>query len=122
MAAAAPPGWPRPVPPPGTPGWQDAAAEWLLDCCPADYRGYDAWCRHPVALAWIATRHVAAQVQAMREAYRQARVELGTHLDAAALADVLAALEREGLRLRADAHACDLVAGAFQGRAYVPRL
>ena len=45
----APAGWPREVRPPGAPGWERSAAEWLLDLCPADWRGYPgfasiSWC------------------------------------------------------------------------------
>ncbi|WP_226344979.1 hypothetical protein [Agilicoccus flavus] len=117
-----PPGWPPGVPPPGSPGWQDAAVAWLLDQCPADYRAYGAWRRHPVALAWIAARHVEGQVVVMRDAYRQVRVELGEHVEPRALPEILGALEREGLRLRANAHAAALVRDALQGVPYTPRL
>mgnify|MGYP006143897815 CR=1 FL=1 len=37
------------------------AVSWLLDHCPPDYRGYAGWRRYPVALAWVATRHIEAQ-------------------------------------------------------------
>ena len=35
-----PPGWPEGVRPPHTDGWEETAAAFLLDCCPAEYRGY----------------------------------------------------------------------------------
>lgn len=95
---------------------------WLLDQCPADYRGYDVWRRHPQALAWIAARHVAGEVEAMRSAYRVARVELGEQLPPEAVPEVIAALEAEGLRLRAVARAADLVWQAMSGVRFVPRL
>lgn len=117
-----PAGWPATVPAPQTPGWQDAGVAWLLDLCPADYRGYDAWRRHPVALAWVAVRHVESSVAAMREAYRTARVELRDHVPPEALPEVLGVLEREGLRLRADARAAALVLAALRGEQFVPRL
>jgi len=66
------------VPPPESPGWQVPAASWLLDFCPADYRAYAGWRRNPVALAWLATRHIDAQLVAMRQAYREARVRIDT--------------------------------------------
>ena len=53
------------------------ATSWLLDHCPADYRGYEGWRKHPVALAWITTRHIEAQLEAKRSAYRDVRVDLG---------------------------------------------
>lgn len=95
---------------------------WLLDQCPAEYRSYPVWRRHPEALAWIAARHVAGEVEAMRSAYRVARVELGEVLPAEAVPQVVQALEAEGLRLRAVAHAADLVWQAMSGTRFVPRL
>lgn len=117
-----PPGWPRAVPPPEASGWREAAVPWLLDQCPADYRGYPVWRKHPEALAWVAAKHVAAQVEAMRSAYRVARVELADQVGPEALLEVLAALEAEGLRLRATARATELVAQAMSGIRFVPRL
>lgn len=58
----------------------------------------------------------------MREAYRQARVELGRHLPPAALPEILGVLEREGLRLRAAARSAALIHAAFTGEHFVPRL
>ncbi|WP_284284424.1 hypothetical protein [Arsenicicoccus piscis] len=93
---AVPPGWPAAVRPPDTQGWQSSAASWLLDQCPPDYRAYPGWRRHPVALAWVATVHVDAQLDAMRTAYRRIRVELGEHLTPEALRQTMADLESEG--------------------------
>lgn len=95
---------------------------WLLDQCPADYRLYEPLRRHPAALAWIATRHVEASVEAAREGYRRARVELGESLGPEGIAEILAVLEREGLRLRAVARAASLVSEALQGGRFIPRL
>jgi hypothetical protein len=119
---AVPPGWPRQVPPPESPGWQVPAVSWLLDFCPADYRLYAGWRRQPVALAWLATRHIDAQLVAMRQAYRDARVELGEHLTPEGIAQVLADLEAEGVRLLEARRGAGLVHDALQGRRYVPRL
>lgn len=120
--SAGPPGWPPGVPPPGAPGWQRAATAWLLDHCPADFRAYDAWRRHPVALAWVATWHIEAQLTAMREAYRRARVDLGEVIPERALPQVMEHLAAEGLRLRAAARAAELLHEALQGKEFVPRL
>lgn len=95
---------------------------WLLDHCPADYRLYPGWRRHPQALAWLASRHIDGQVTVMREAYRTARAELGGHLPTQALAEVMATIEREGLRLRAAALAARLINDALAGRSWAPRL
>ena len=98
------------------------ATSWLLDHCPADYRGYEGWRKHPVALAWITTRHIEAQLEAMRSAYRDVRVDLGDLVPAEALPEILADLEAEGLRLRASALGASLLYDALQGRRYIPRL
>ena len=98
MIDAGPPGWPRGVPPPDAPGWERAATAWLLDQCPADFRAYDAWRRHPRALAWVATWHVQAQLDAMRQAYRRVRVDLGDELSERALPQVMEHLAALGLR------------------------
>lgn len=98
------------------------AVSWLLDHCPPDYRGYAGWRRHPVALAWVATRHIEAQLVAMRQAYREARVELGEVVSAEGLTQILADLEAEGVRLLAARRSAGLVYDALQGKRYVPRL
>ncbi|WP_295692325.1 hypothetical protein [Lapillicoccus sp.] len=122
MTTATPPGWPREIPPAHTPGWEDKAVAWLLDHCPADYRGYAGWRKNPVALAWLADRHIDGQVGAMRQAYREARVELGDRVTTEALAEIMGHLEAEGLRLVAARRASALVLEAMQGKRFVPRL
>ncbi|MEP6797804.1 MAG: hypothetical protein ABI890_06640, partial [Lapillicoccus sp.] len=98
MSSPTPPGWPPGIPPAHTPGWEDKAVAWLLDHCPADYRAYAGWRKNPVALAWLADRHIEGQVGAMRQAYREARVELGDRVTTEALAEIMGHLEAEGLR------------------------
>ncbi|AKU18995.1 hypothetical protein VV02_16320 [Luteipulveratus mongoliensis] len=110
------------MPPPGTPGWERPATAWLLDHCPADFRAYDAWKRHPTALAWIASRHIDAQLGAMRDCYRGARVDLGQYLPEQALPQVMDHLAAEGRRLRAAARSAQLVSEAMQGKTFTPRL
>lgn len=122
MTPHAPPGWPEGVPPAHTPGWQDRAVLWLLDQCPPDYRGYGSWRRHPVALAWLACRHLEGQVVAMREAWREARVGLGEDLPPEALAEILAQIEAEGIRLLAASRSARLLHEALRGKVFAPRL
>lgn len=95
---------------------------WLLDQCPADYRGYPGWRKNPVALAWVAVRHLDGQLEAMRTAYREVRVDLGDLVSTVALAQIQADLEAEGLRLRACARGARLLYDALTGKHYVPRL
>ena len=95
---------------------------WLLDHCPPDYRGYAGWRKNPVALAWVAVRHIDAQLEAMRQAYREVRIELADLVSTEALAQIQSDLEAEGLRLRASARGAQLLYDAMQGKRYVPRL
>ena len=118
-----PPGWPRTVPPPGTPGFVDRAVGWLLDVCPPEYREHQVLLRHPPVLAWLAVRHVQAQAQATTTALAQGRAELASRgSDQRTVEEVLEVLHSEGTRLRAAARACELLAGALQGARWVPRL
>ncbi|WP_242612926.1 hypothetical protein [Janibacter limosus] len=121
-ATGGPPGWPDRVPPPGVRGWQTAAVSWLLDLCPPDYRGHAVLRRHPAALAWLAERHVTAQVEAMRQAYRTVRVDLSESLPEGTIDALLVCLEHEGLRLRAAQRAIVLIREAMDGSIFVERL
>lgn len=121
-AKGGPPGWPDRVPPPGARGWEQAAVSWLLDLCPPEYRGHAVLRRHPVALAWLADQHVAAQVEAMRQAYRCARVDLGEALPAGTTQALLVCLEHEGLRLRAAQRGIALIREVLDGNVFIERL
>ena len=120
--AGGPPGWPPGVPPPGERGWDHRASAWLLDHCPPDYRLYPAWRRHPVALAWFAVRHLDAQLDAMRSAYREVRTDLVDDIGPEGVAQVLADLECEGVRLLSARRAAGLLLDALRGLEFVPRL
>ncbi len=117
-----PPGWPKAVRPPQSPGWQRSAVSWLLDQCPADYRAHAALRQQPVALAWLALRHVTAQGQANSAARSAARAELREHLEPEALEGVLVALDHEHARLLGVHRGVRLVGDALRGLRYVPRL
>jgi hypothetical protein len=95
---------------------------WLLDQCPPDYRRYAGWRKNPVALAWLAQRHIAGQVTVMRQAFREARVEIGPDVTPEALAEIMGQLEAEGLRLVAARRSAQLIHEALQGKRFIPRL
>jgi hypothetical protein len=121
-AAYVPTGWPAGVHPPGTPGFEQTAVNWLLDVVPPDYRLHGVLLRHPVALASLAGHHVAACVEGARQGYRSVRAELGKDLPPASIDAVLSAYQTEGRRLVATAKAVDLVSRALRGEAFVPQL
>ncbi len=120
--AYVPPGWPAPVRPPGSPGWERTAAAWLLDLCPPDYRRYEVLRRHPVVLARFAALHVDASVAAARHGLATVRAELRDLVPPEAVAAGVAAFEREGARLSATARAVALVEQALRGQRFVRRL
>ncbi len=73
-------------------------------------------------LAWLAQRHLAGQVDALRQAYREVRVELGAQVPPEALEQVMEHMQAEGLRLRAARRGAQLLHEAFEGTVFVPRL
>lgn len=117
-----PPGWPAEVRPPGSPDWERSATGWLLDRCPPEYRGHAALTRRPVALAWVAGRHVEASLEGARRALAGVRSALGDAVEPAAMPAVVEALETEVARLLAASRAVGLVEEALRGRRHVPRL
>jgi hypothetical protein len=116
-----PAGWPEHVRPPGAPGWERTAVNWLLDLCPPDYRGYPALGRRPAVLAWLAGHHLDGQVQASRRAMATARADLAG-LPPEALRETLEVVEAELARLVGTQRGLDLVAQALTGVRFVPRL
>jgi hypothetical protein len=122
MSVALPPGWPKSVRPPGSPGWELTASAWLLDLCPSDYRGHDVLRRHPLVLARFTAHHVGSALAGARAAYAGARRELGEHVDPETLAAAMRALEEEGARLARAEREVALVEEALQGARWRQRL
>jgi hypothetical protein len=122
VAAYLPPGWPAGVHPPGSEGFEETAVAWLLDVIPPDYRVHGVLRRHPIALAVLASHHLAACVQGARQGYRSARSELGNVLPPQGIDAVLAAYRAEGSRLVAAARAADLVGRGLRGEVFSPQL
>jgi hypothetical protein len=122
MVAYLPPGWPTGVHPPGSEDFERTAVAWLLDVVPPDYRLHGVLQRHPIALATLARRHLAACVEGARQGYRTARTELGGVLPVSGLDAVLAAYRSEGRRLVTTACAADLVERALRGEKFAPPL
>ena len=122
MTAFAPAGWPEGVRPPGAPEWELTAAAFLLDCCPADFRGYAVLRRHPEVLARFAAQFVAGQCRAAQEGL----AEIRTSLQRVVAPDVVdAAAEvwlEQAARLVRTRRAVTLVEEALRGHVPVPRL
>lgn len=108
-----PAGWPADLPPPSAGSFPAAVTGWLLDRCPPELRAYPVLHRHPVVLAYLATRLAAAQDQAVRSALAGAREALSGLVSDPALAAALAVLEQERDRLVASQRAVGAVAAAL---------
>ncbi len=117
-----PPGWPETVLPPGAPDWEHSASAWLLDCCPADYRGYPVLRRHPVVLARFAADFVEGQIRSSRQALSQARASLTDYVEPQVLDSATAMLEAEEARLIRVRRAVALVEEALRGKIFIRKL
>ena len=120
--AVAPPGWPRGVRPPGAPGWERSAVNWLLDLCPPEFRSYPVLRRHDVVLARFALLHVEACQAAVRRGLSEARAELRDVTDQDTVEAAVETWHAEAARLLADRRAVGLVEEALRGRRFVARL
>ena len=118
----APPGWPAQVRPPGAPGWEHTAVNWLLDICPPEYRSYPTLRRHEVVLARFAVLHVEALQAAVRRGLSEARSALRDVADTDTVEAAVATWHTESARLLAERRAVGLVEEALRGRRFVARL
>ncbi|MGZ4502570.1 MAG: hypothetical protein ACXVW3_01680 [Nocardioidaceae bacterium] len=118
----APPGWSAQVRPPGAPGWEHTAVNWLLDICPPEYRSYPTLRRHEVVLARFAVLHVEASQAAVRRGLSEARSALRDVTDADTVEAAVATWHTESARLLAERRAVGLVEEALRGRRFVARL
>jgi len=118
----APPGWPRQVRPPGAPGWERTAVNWLLDICPPEYRGYQLLRRHDVVLARFAVLHVEASQAAVRRGLSEARSTLSEVTGADTVQAAVDVWQAEAARLIGERRAVGLVEDALRGRRFVARL
>lgn len=117
-----PPGWPEGVRPPHSPEWEDTATNFLLDCCPAEYRGYPVLRRHPVVLARFAAEHVESQVNACRDGIGGVRASLGRFVAPEVLEEALSAWHEQAALLRRRRREVALVEEALRGKVFLQRL
>jgi len=118
----APPGWPREVRPPGAPGWEHTAAAWLLDLCPADWRGYPGLRRHLVVLARFAVIHVEAGQAAASRGLSEARADLREVADLDVVDAAVQTWQLEQARLLGVRRSVGLVEDAIRGQRFTARL
>ena len=117
-----PPGWPTRVRPPGAAEWEVTAAAFLLDCCPADFRGYPVLRRHPVALARFASEFVAGLLRASDEGLAGLRTGLADHVDPPVVQAAVEAWSEQQAALVRLRREVAMVEDAVRGRVFVRRL
>ena len=123
MAAnTGPPGWPREVPPPDYPGWEQRASGWLFDQCPADLRAHEVFRRQPLVLAYVAAGQLDGALRGINAALASVRSDLRDDVPPAVLAEVLEALQLEQVRLEGARRAVGRVGEALRGVRRRPRL
>ena len=115
-----PPGWPERVRPPGAPDWELTATEFLLDCCPADYRRYRLLRRHPVVLARFAAVFVEAQERASREGLAGVRMSLADLVAPEVIAGAVEVWSQQQAFLARLRREVTMVEEALRGRRFVP--
>lgn len=122
MEGYAPPGWPEVVRPPGAVDWDRQAVAYLLDCCPADFRGYPVLQRHPMVLAAFARHSVQGQRRAATDGVSMARTDLEQRVEQRVIDEAVDVWQAELARLARVERAVDLVTRALGGERFTPRL
>ncbi|HEY5822464.1 MAG TPA: hypothetical protein VIT20_10840 [Propionibacteriaceae bacterium] len=117
-----PPGWPEDVRVPGSPGWETSAIAFLLDCCPADFRGYRVLRNHPVVLAQFAAHFVRGQHDTAQNGLAQVRTSLARLVGPDVIEAAAQAWLEQGARLARTQRAVGLVDEALRGATFVPRM
>jgi hypothetical protein len=113
-----PPGWPQQVSFPGSEEWPRTAAAYLLDCCPADFRGYQLLRRHPVVLARFASHVVDGQIAAARHGVADVRTSLNRHVDPPVLEAAVEIWLEQAARLALTRRAVGLLEEAVRGQVF----
>lgn len=122
LALYTPQGWPESVRPPSSPEWETSATAFLLDCCPADYRGYPVLRRHPVVLARFAAEFVESQVRACRQGLGEARSSLGGVVSPEVVEAATQAWLEQEAALRRRRREVALVEEALRGKVFIRKL
>lgn len=117
-----PAGWPDSVRPPGAPDWEATAVAYLLDRCPADYRGYPVLRRHPVVLARFAAQFVESQLRASQAGLAGVRTSLGDQVPPQVLESAAEAWQEQTAQLVRVRRAVALVEEALRGKVFIARL
>jgi hypothetical protein len=117
-----PPGWPVRVPPPGVDGWEQAAVQFLMECCPPALSEAGLPRRYPRVLAHLVEGFVAGECATSVELLTGLRSALAGQVEPEVVAAAVDALQLMQARLTRIHREVGLVAGAMRGEVYRPRL
>jgi hypothetical protein len=117
-----PPGWPDRVRPPGTPHWETSAVAYLLDQCPADFRGYRVLRNHPLVLVQFAEHFVEGQCGAVADGLAAVRAGLRGQVRPDVVEAAAEVWLEQGAALMRTRRSVGLVGEALRGRSFVPKL
>lgn len=106
----------------GGSGRELTATEFLLDCCPADYRRYRLLRRHPVVLARFAAVFVEAQERASREGLAGVRMSLADLVAPEVIAGAVEVWSQQQAFLARLRREVTMVEEALRGRRFVPTM
>lgn len=103
--------------PPGVEGYEQSVIVWLFDQLPSDYRVHGILRRYPLALARMAYEFMSAALDAARQGYRTARVQLTeAGLPPHAVEQVMNVYAEEGRRIAAQLRAIEVVEQSLSAR------
>jgi hypothetical protein len=117
-----PPGWPERVRAPGTPHWETSAVAYLLDQCPADFRGYRVLRNHPLVLVQFAEHFVEGQCGAVANGLAAVRTGLRGQVRPDVVEAAAEVWLEQGAALMRTRRSVGLVGEALRGRSFVPKL
>ncbi len=117
-----PPGWPDRVPPPGVDGWEQAAVQFLVECCPPVLSEAGLPRRYPRVLAHLAEGFLTGQRATSIELLTGLRTALAGQVEPEVVAAAVDSLQQMEARLTRIHREVRLVAGAMRGEVYRPRL
>ncbi len=122
METYAPPGWPDGVPPPGVEEWESRAADFLLDCCPPEFRAVPVLRGHPVVLATFARHCVSGRRRAVVDGLGTVRGDLAGRVAPEIVSAAVEAWHAQEALLARMQRSVDLVGRALGGERFVPRI
>ncbi|PFG16614.1 hypothetical protein ATK74_1161 [Propionicimonas paludicola] len=117
-----PPGWPGRVWPPSAPDWELTAVEFLLDCCPAEFRNHPVLRRQPLVLARFAGWQLDGAIRAGEVDLRTLRAQLSGRVSPEVVGQAAEVWQEATAHLQRRRREVRLVADALGGARFRVRL